>query len=120
MAEEKVFFEDRGVKVTNSRFITYGKTHSLSGITAVSSQYISPSRKWPIILGVIGLALFAWKWFLALIVIALAVGWWMSQKTIYQVVLASSSGENDALSDKDQDFINKVVEALNDAIVFRG
>jgi hypothetical protein len=44
----------------------------------------------------------------------------MSQKTIYQVVLASSSGENDALSDKDQDFINKVVEALNDAIVFRG
>ncbi len=120
MAEEKVFFENRGVKVTNSRFITFGKTHSLSGITAVSSQYISPSRKWPIILGVIGLALFAWKWFLALIIIALAVFWWISQKTIYQVVLSSASGESDALSDKDQGFILNVVDALNEAIVHRG
>lgn len=120
MAEEKVFLDSGGVKVTSSRFITFGKTQALAGITAVSSHYESPKRTGPIVLAIIGLICFAFKWWLAIILIALAVLWWMSQKTIYFIRLESASGASDALSSKDKDFIFQVVDALNDAIVHRG
>ncbi|PKP15352.1 MAG: QacE, partial [Bacteroidetes bacterium HGW-Bacteroidetes-22] len=45
MAEEKIFLEEGGIKVTNARFITHGKTHSMGGITSVSSYKIEPSKK---------------------------------------------------------------------------
>lgn len=120
MAEEKVFFESGDVKVTSSRFITFGKTQALGGITAVSSHYISPKRMGPIIVGIVGLICFAFSWIVAVIVIAAAVLWWISQKTIYFVRLESASGATDALSSKDREFIMQVVDALNDAIVHRG
>ena len=120
MAEEKVFFESGDVKVTSSRFITYGKTQALAGITAVSSHYQSPNRMGPIILGIVGLVCFAFSWLVAIILIALAVLWWVMQKTVYFVRLESASGAADALSSNDKDFIFQVVDALNDAIVHRG
>lgn len=120
MAEEKVFFEQGDVKVTNSRFMVHGTTHSMSGVTSVEQGIITPSRKWPIILAVIGLLLFIWKWWLAVIVLAGAVLWFFLQKTEYTVEMSSSSGKTQALTSTDKDFIGKVVAALNDAIVHRG
>ena len=120
MTEEKVFFESGDVKVTSARFITYGKTQALSGITSVSSHYVKPNRMWPIILGVVGAICLAFNWIVAILFIALAAYWWISQKTIYFVRLESASGTADALSSKDRDFIFKVVDALNDAIIHRG
>jgi len=120
MAEEKVFFEAGDVKVTSSRFITFGKTQALSGITSVSTHYISPSRVGPIVLAVVGLICFAFSWIVAIILVAAAVLWWISQKTIYFVRLESAAGTTDALSSKDKDFIFQVADALNDAIVHRG
>jgi len=120
MAEEKVFFEDGNVKVTNARFMTYGKTHSMSGVTSVTSIVINPDRKGPLIVAVIGLLCFIFKWYLAVIVLAAAVAWWVMQKKKYAVLLNSASGDQEALSSTDSSFIDKVVTALNDAIVHRG
>ena len=120
MTEEKVFFEEGDVKVTSSRFLTYGKTQTLSGITSVSSFEQKPSRKYPIILGIVGLICFTFSWLVAVILVALAVLWWISQKTDYIVRLESSSGTTDALTSKNQDFIFKVGDAMNEAIVYRG
>jgi len=120
MSDEKVFFEDRDVTVTASRFLTYGKTQALSGITAVSSFVQKPNREPPIILAVVGLICFYFSWFIAVLIIAAAVAWWFFQKTYYIVQLESASGTSDALTDTDQDFILKVVDALNEAIVHRG
>ncbi len=120
MSEEKVFFEDRDVTVTSSRFITFGKTQALSGITAVSSYVQKPNRIPPIVVAGVGLICFYFSWFLALILIAAAAVWWFLQKTYYIVQLESASGTNDALSDTDKTFIFSVVDALNEAIVHRG
>ncbi|MBK7212103.1 MAG: QacE [Bacteroidales bacterium] len=119
MAEEKVFLDEKGVKVTSARFITFGKTHSMSGVTAVSSYIIKPNRKQPIILAVIGLIITIFHWS-GLILVAGAVAFWIMQKNKYTVSLSSASGSEDALTDLDKDFILRVVDALNDAIVHRG
>lgn len=120
MAEEKIFLDERGVKVTNARFVTYAKTHALSGITSVSTFTVSPSKKGPIVVAVIGLIAFAFSWIVALVLIAAGVAWFLSLKDEYQVVLSSASGNEDALTDKDQAFISRVVDALNEAIIHRG
>lgn len=120
MAEEKIYFEEGNVKVTNARFLTYGKMHSMAGITSVAKYVISPSRKGPIILGVVGLVAFAAHWLVAILLIAGAVAWFMSQKNVYQVTLSSASGSEEALSSNDEAFIDRVVNALNDAIADRG
>ena len=46
--------------------------------------------------------------------------WWTKQKTTYSVVLSTASGDAEAYSSKDSDFIFRVVDALNEAIVARG
>jgi hypothetical protein len=120
MAEEKIFLDEKGVKVTNARFVTFAKTHALAGITSVSSYVIPPKRKGPIVVAILGVILFFVKWYLGIVFIALGVAWWISQKRIYQVVLSSASGSEDALSDPDSEFINRVVNALNEAIIHRG
>jgi hypothetical protein len=120
MSEEKVFFDSKGVKVTSSRLLTFGTTTSMRGITSVSKFIHKPSRKGPIILFVVGLILFAWQWYIGLAVVALAVVWWFSQKPEFSIRLATASGESEALADKDEQFIDDVVNALNDSIVHRG
>lgn len=120
MSEEKVFFEDGDVKVTSSRFLTFGKTQTLSGITSVSSYVQNPDRKWPIILAVVGALCFYFSWVIAVILIAAAVAWLYFQKTYYTVQLESSSGVTDALTDTNKEYIFKVIDALNEAIVHRG
>ena len=120
MTEEKVFFDENGVKVTNARFVTYAKTHAISGITSVSSFTIYPSKKGPIIVAVLGLIGLAVKWWIGIILIGAAIAWFMSLKNEYQVVLSSASGNEDALTDKDEDFIKRVVDAVNESIIYRG
>lgn len=100
--------------------MTYGTTHSMSGVTSVTQVIYKPNRKWPLILAVIGLLLFIWKWWIAVIVLAAAALWWFLQKTKYGVLMSSASGDQEALSSTDKEFINKVITALNDAIVHRG
>lgn len=119
MAEEKVFLDERGIKVTNARFVTLGKTHSMSGVTAVGSYINKPNRKPPVILAIVGIIVVCFHWFGALL-IAGAAAWLFLQKNSYSVVLSSASGNQDALTDGDADFIQRTVAALNDAIVHRG
>ncbi|HOR39662.1 MAG TPA: DUF6232 family protein [Paludibacteraceae bacterium] len=120
MAEEKIYFEEGDVKVTNARFLTYGKMHSMANVTSVAKYVVKPKRTGPIVLGIIGLICFAFKWWLAVLLLAGAVAWWMTQKNNYVVSLASSSGNQEALSSTDEAFIDRVVNALNDAIAERG
>lgn len=120
MAAETVFLEESGVKVTNARFVVFGKTHALSGITSVSSYKISPSRKGPIVLILLGILSAAMIKGYAIIFIALGIVWWIMQKNTYKVHMESASGSFDALDSKDEDFIDRVVNALNDAIIHRG
>ncbi|HON53294.1 MAG TPA: DUF6232 family protein [Bacteroidales bacterium] len=120
MAEEKVYFENGDVKVTNARFLTFGKMHSMAGVTSVAKYVISPSYKYPIITLVIGLILFAVSWIFALIVTGVAIAWIVSLKKEYQITLSSASGSEEALRSKDEAFIDEIINALNQAIIDRG
>ncbi|EOE4705155.1 DUF6232 family protein [Vibrio cholerae] len=43
-----------------------------------------------------------------------------NQKPLYTVILKTSSGENRALHTNEQEYLNQVINALNEAIVHRG
>ncbi|MGB5158067.1 MAG: DUF6232 family protein [Desulfobacterales bacterium] len=123
MAEEQIFLNENGVSVSNSRMMYEGQTHAMSGITSVKSFENKPSRKGPIILIVIGiLALAGGKNTIigALIFLGGGIAWWIAQKAEYSVLLTSASGEAKAYTSKDGDFVRKIVNAVNEAIVHRG
>ena len=93
--EEKSFFSQGNVSVSNARFIANGQTYALSGITAVESFQQNPSRKLPIVLGIVCVLMLAGGGtvlFIGLALIAGAVGLWFMQKPEFQVRLSTASG----------------------------
>jgi hypothetical protein len=52
--------------------------------------------------------------------VAAGVAWLRSLKPTYHVVLASASGEQQGLSSKDHDLVNRVISAISAAITQRG
>ncbi|MCC5883800.1 MAG: hypothetical protein JJU25_14360 [Halomonas sp.] len=121
--EEKVFFNQGNVSVSNSRFIVDGQTYAMSNVTSVKSGFIPPDRGAAKIIALIGLGcLFGSGWVfvagIAALVIAVLV--WIGNKEKYSVILNTSSGENQALVSEDESYITKIISSLNEAIVSRG
>ncbi len=123
---EHVFFEDAGVKVTNTRFVAGGRTFAVSGITSVSLSKITPQRKGPIAVGVLSILLLLGSrgdtsiLVVGLVLLAAAVVYWFVDSSRYSVRLMTASGESDAFSAKDELLVGRVVDALNEAIIARG
>lgn len=118
--DEELVFEEGNVKVTNARFVVSGQTYAMNGVTSVRQFEKKPNRVLPIVIGIIGLATFAGTVIGAFILLGIAVAVWMAMKTEYSVLLSTAGGEARALSSKDQAYINRVVAALNEAIIKRG
>ena len=121
--EETTFFNESGLTVTNSRFVVPGQTYAMSGVTSIRTEEYPPPRKWPSIITGIGVLLVLGgkdTIIVALILIAIGVMWWRSQKTTYNIVLSSASGETDAFTSTDEKYVDNLVSALNDAIISRG
>jgi Family of unknown function (DUF6232) len=124
---EQTFFQSGGVLVTNTRFVRGSETFAMSGVTSVSSFTEVPSKKWPIVIMILGaLALLGGitssvgAVVFGVILIAVGVLWWRSIKDVHHVRLVTASGEKDALSSTDQAYIGKIVGAISEAIVHRG
>jgi hypothetical protein len=118
--DEKVFFEYDGVKVTNARFIVDGQTFAMTNVTSVKSHEQSPSRLFPILLLLFGLLCTASTPAVGIPIAGGAIFWLYKQRTLYHIMLRTSAGESSALKTYQRDYLNKVVLALNDAIVHRG
>jgi hypothetical protein len=121
--EEKIFFEYEDVKVTNARFITGAQTFAMSNVTSVKAHTQKPSRIALILLLIIGLFFTLGGGagvLIGLVVAAVAAIALYLQKTTYHVMLTTSGGETSALKTYQLDYITKVVNALNEAIVHRG
>ena len=118
--DEKTFFEYEDVKITNTRFISGGQTYAMSNITSVKAFEQKPKR----LLGILGVILglgIASQSALPGIVIAIGFGIFLfMQKTVFHVMLSTSSGESSALKTHQREYLQKVVGALNNAIVHRG
>jgi len=122
MTEEKTFFQYEDVTVTNSRFMVGSQTFAMSNITSVKASQQNPKRLWPIaliVVGVLALAAGANIWVVGLLG-GSGVAWLFMQYTVYHVMLTTAGGETSALSSKQREYIEKVVHALNEAIVARG
>lgn len=121
MAEEKTFFNHDNVTVTNARFIVDSQTFAMSNITSVKSSEVAPSRFLPVLLMLIGLLILvggASVWALAFI--GGGVLWLLTQHTVFHVMLTTAGGETSALKSNQREYVQQVVQALNDAIVARG
>lgn len=124
MTEERVFFDGGEVRITNSRFIVGKQTHAMNGVTSVQSHVVNPNRGgWftGIAIGVLMLVFAEASGKIFGVLLAGFCAFMLSrQKATHSVILRSSSGETEALSSTDETFINSVVAALNDVIVYRG
>jgi hypothetical protein len=124
---ERRFLEDQNVLVTNTRLVKGNETFAMSGITSVMSFPEIPSKNGPIILMVFGGVIFLFSvqssWgaaFFGVLLVALSFWWFRSIKPIYHVRLVTASGQRDAMSNSDGAYIDKIVEAVNQAIIHRG
>jgi uncharacterized protein YunC (DUF1805 family) len=117
---ETVVFDENNVKVTNARFIVNEQTYAMNGVTSVKRFEKKPPRIVPIIIGVAGLGAMSASIIVGLLILAAAFGIWKIQKAQYSVVLSTSSGEAQALTSPDRPYIERVIAALNDAIIKRG
>ena len=118
--DEKTFFEYEDVKVTNTRFITGGQTFAMSNITSVKAFEQKPKRLFGILALVIGLGIAIQSPVIGILIAASAGLYLYLQKTVFHVMLSTSGGESSALKTFQRDYLNKIVSALNDAIVHRG
>ena len=119
---EKVFYQDTNVTVTQSRFIAANKTYAMRNISSVSLFKIEKSLGTQIVLTIIGvLMLFgdSTRIFGAVLAI-IGILWIISIKDKYSVRISTNAGEANSLISKDQLYIQKIVDALNDAMIHRG
>jgi hypothetical protein len=128
---EQVLLDESGVFVSNFRLVSNGQTFAMSGITSVRTIVKKPSKVGPLVamaLGatmvilprvepilssgdaelIFGVGLF----FLGLLILFIPKG--------RAVLIHSSSGETQTFPSKDKALIQKIVDALNQAIIIRG
>lgn len=119
---EKVFYRDLDVTVTQTRFISHSKTYAMRNISSVSLGRIDRSIVGEILLVVIGtlMCIGDETRIAGIIMIVIAIVLFFVRKDSYSVRINSNSGEADGFISKDKEVIQKVVNAVNEAIVFRG
>jgi hypothetical protein len=118
--DERTFFEYEDVKVTNARFVSGSQTYAMSNVTSVKAFEQKPNRFWGIVALLVGLVMTPSTAGVGLIIVAAAIFYLYQQKTVYHVMLATAGGETSALKTYQREYLNKVVSALNEAIVHRG
>lgn len=118
--EEKVFYENGSVKITDKRFMIGGITYVLSNITSVNKITNASSLPVGVILIIIGILLtiddikFLSLWTILFFIPGVLL---LFTKPKYSVNLATSSGAVMAYSSKDEAEIDTIIKELNNAFV---
>jgi hypothetical protein len=136
LAEEKIFLNENRVSVTNLRMLHAGRSYPMSGVTSVKVSEKEPKLWGPLFL-ILMASLFLigdLNTFLktgnikgmviSLIFLTVGIYWWQTSKstnkTQYSIWLISASGEKKTYTSTDKEFVNKIVKAINKAIVYQG
>ncbi len=119
---EKVFYQDANVSVTQSRFVASSKTYAMRNISSVHLYRKVRSKKLEIVLIVMGAILLIGESSRIVGAIMLIAGLLLLflLKDDYTVRINSNSGEADGYVSKDKELIQKIVDAVNEAMIFRG
>ena len=123
--DERTFFDENGMRVTNVRFITPVQTYAMSGITSVKRELKKASRVPGVMLAILGVAMMllcdapAMKG-LGFLLLCGGVAAAMLPKDTHYVVIHSASGESRATESTDRGVIDRIIAALNESIIARG
>jgi len=119
---EKVFYQDANVTITQSRFVSSSTTYAMRNISSVTTYHIQKSRFWQIaiiIIGVMCLLAEDSRIFGVIMICIGALALYLT-KDEYSVRIHSNSGESDGFISNDRSLIQKMVNAVNEAVVYRG
>jgi hypothetical protein len=126
MPVETTILSEGGVTISTARAVFPTKTYAMSQISSVSMAKVQNTNKFlaglGILLVIVGLGtLLGQHNILGLIIAVLGgVAFYYSMRTRYAVVITSSAGEGHALVSSDRAQIERVVNAINEAIIQRG
>lgn len=118
--DEHILFHNAGVKISNQQLIVPGHVYALKDIESVEFTQLEPKRTVALILILAGLFLlfregnlFALGGFSVLMGIVI----WITGNTQYSVIINTSSGRHEVLSSMDRTYIEKVLHALDAAML---
>lgn len=120
--EEKVFFSLEGIKVSSTKFVAEGQTYDLEEVTAVKHGLIEPKRGFSTFCMLSGSFLMIFEdvfMFVGGFSIALGMLAWFTAQTLYSVVIDTPDGEKQALTSPSSHDIDRVIRALNTAIIHK-
>ena len=128
VAQEVTYLRTQDVTITNTRAILGDKTYAMTNITSVSMGVIPANNLFGgclsllgsiVAITMIGKPVSNVLWVgVAMLILGLII---LSQsKTKYVVRIGSASAESNALWAYDKNYIQKIVSAMNEAIVKRG
>jgi hypothetical protein len=116
---EKVFFQDGFVTVTNTHFTVPGRVFAMSDVRGVRAEQAGSKTPWPTLLYVFGLAAFfarLYRMGLLLFMAGAVVTFFARPK--FAVVLDTLSGEVQAFTSRDRDYIVQIVDAVKKAVMY--
>ncbi|HKO01646.1 MAG TPA: DUF6232 family protein [Thermoanaerobaculia bacterium] len=130
MADEVSVYQDSTIAITNLRAMLQGKTYAMANITSVSmfTQYAS---KLPgvviavlggliVLIGLPSTQMRGCFMIFGVVLLLAGIGVYRAAQNMYFVRIGSASGETNALQSRDHEYIQKIVNAMNEAIVRRG
>lgn len=130
MAAEVLVYDDANIQISNLRATLHGKTYAMANVTSVSVFTQTKSKLPGILLLVLGVVLAPLGLagndepgcFVVAAIVLISTGFAsaVAARDVYWMRIGSASGEANALSSRDADYIARIVAAMNEAIVLRG
>jgi hypothetical protein len=123
---EQTLLAERGCVVSSARFVVFGTTYPIAGLSSVRAMVCPVDRSGTIRLILVGAALLLLSSFsavlgaLGLLLVAFGLYRWSKARPVFGVRIATAGCEVDALWSQDRDFIDRVTAALNQGIIQRG
>ncbi|MEY4904613.1 MAG: hypothetical protein RLZZ292_2428 [Bacteroidota bacterium] len=118
MTNEKIYFNQNGILVTNARFVYEGGTVAMSGITSVGQA--TATVAWYIYAILILILLFCQNGAIAILCFLAIAYLVINPFKTYYVVVRTAGVEQRTVKSNSLYTINEVIHALNQAIIHRG
>jgi hypothetical protein len=129
-----IFLDEGGILVTKTRFVSGAQTFALANISSVRGVEAGPNRIGFVFLILIGVFISLggtscvsdapWPGRVLIVIgiaiVCMAIVAMCRQRPLFVVMVISSGGEMEAYSSHDKDFMARVINALNQAIISRG
>ena len=129
--EERTYFLDGAVTITSTRAVFFGITYAMANITSVSLRVRLENQGLGVALIVIGgmlplygldageIATTVLVTVLGLLLVAVGILILIKRKNWYIVRISSASGEVNAFQHRDREYIQRIIDAVNRAIIDR-